>query len=220
MRKKLTTLVGALAISLMLSGVASASDTTHTVKKGETLSEIAEAYDLNLLELSKANELKNPNTIQVGEEITINGIEKSDSIYTGFFAVYMERNYVDTNTAPRVTKTPSKDRPRDSRATSNKDVNATYVVTAYTAGVESTGKTPNDPAYGLTASGKYVQDGRTLACPPSMPFGTRVTIPSLGTTYTCEDRGGHIKGNRLDVYMGDLTKAIEWGRRTVDVIIH
>src|SRR5690606_7201420 len=35
----------------------------------------------------------------------------------------------------------------------------TFEVTAYTAGAESTGKTPSDPAYGITASGEKVREG-------------------------------------------------------------
>lgn len=89
----------------------------------------------------------------------------------------------------------------------------TFEVTAYTAGPESTGKRPGDPGYGITASGAPVREGHTLACPPEMPFGTRVYIPHFGRTFTCEDRGGAIRGNRLDVYMESVEDARQFGRR-------
>lgn len=95
----------------------------------------------------------------------------------------------------------------------------TYEVTAYTAGPESTGKRPGDRGYGITASGKRVQAKRTIACPPSLPFGTRVYIPEMNRTYVCEDRGSAIKGKRLDVYITSRSKAMDFGRRRMEVEI-
>lgn len=95
----------------------------------------------------------------------------------------------------------------------------TMVVTAYTAGVESTGKSLSHPNYGLTASGKRVQEGVTLACPRSMPFGTQIHIEGIGTR-TCFDRGGAIGEGRLDVYMNSLSQAQSFGRQTKNVKIY
>lgn len=94
----------------------------------------------------------------------------------------------------------------------------TYEVTAYTAGVESTGKRPGDAGYGVTASGKTVQEGVTVACPPSLAFGTRLLIEGVGER-VCEDRGGDIVEGRLDVYMADLQQALKFGRQTLEVEI-
>ena len=49
----------------------------------------------------------------------------------------------------------------------------------------------------LTASGTVPAGGRTLACPPSIPFGTHVALWGLGE-FRCEDRGGLIVGNRFE----------------------
>jgi 3D (Asp-Asp-Asp) domain-containing protein len=94
----------------------------------------------------------------------------------------------------------------------------TFVVTAYTAGAESTGKSPGDPAYGITASGEKVAEGVTAACPPSMAFGTRIDIEGVGER-VCTDRGGAIKSGRLDVYMPKLADAIQFGRQRLEVEI-
>ncbi|MGO4886468.1 3D domain-containing protein [Anaerobacillus sp. MEB173] len=94
-----------------------------------------------------------------------------------------------------------------------------YEVTAYTAGPESTGKTPDHPAYRITASGEYVKEKDTLACPPELPFGTKVYIPYLNETFTCKDRGGAIKGKTLDIYMEQLDDALEFGRKQLEVTI-
>ncbi|GIO17278.1 hypothetical protein J18TS1_03780 [Oceanobacillus oncorhynchi subsp. incaldanensis] len=88
---------------------------------------------------------------------------------------------------------------------------ASFTVTAYTAGPESTGKEPGDPAYGITASGEEVEEGRTIACPQSLPFGTKIHIPEQDETYVCEDRGSAITNGHLDIYKEDLDDALEFG---------
>lgn len=93
-----------------------------------------------------------------------------------------------------------------------------YEITAYTAGYESTGKNPGDPYYGVTASGVTVEEGTTIACPPELDFGTVVEIEVVGKRI-CQDRGGAIKGKRLDLYMEDLSEALDFGRRKLEVKI-
>jgi 3D (Asp-Asp-Asp) domain-containing protein len=70
---------------------------------------------------------------------------------------------------------------------------------------------------GITASGRQAQADHTIAAPGLYPFGTQIVIN--GTTYTVEDRGGAIQGNRLDIYMNTHSEALRWGTRTVDVEI-
>jgi 3D (Asp-Asp-Asp) domain-containing protein len=45
-----------------------------------------------------------------------------------------------------------------------------------------------------------------------MPFGTLVTVPGYGTV-RCEDRGGAIRGRRLDVLFPTHAEARAWGVR-------
>ena len=93
-----------------------------------------------------------------------------------------------------------------------------FEVTAYTAGYESTQKKPGDPYYGITASGEPVREGVTVACPPSMPFGTVIEIEGIGQR-VCQDRGGAITEGRLDVYFDDLKDALNFRRQTRNVRI-
>lgn len=94
-----------------------------------------------------------------------------------------------------------------------------FRVTAYTAGHESTGKEEGDPGYGITASGKKVQENHTIACPGSLDFGTEMEVPELGKTFVCEDRGSAITSGYLDIYMEDLDDALEFGVQDLDVKI-
>ena len=91
----------------------------------------------------------------------------------------------------------------------------TINASAYTAAADECGKSD-----GITASGLKVKEKRTLACPPSYPFGTKIKIEGYGV-YTCEDRGGAIKGNKFDIYMQTKSEAFAFGRRhlTAEIVM-
>lgn len=94
------------------------------------------------------------------------------------------------------------------------DFSEDFVITAYTAGPESTGKKPGDIGYGITASGTVVKENHTVAADWNiLPPGTQIEIEGLPYIYTVEDRGGAIKGNRIDLYVADLDDAIRWGKQ-------
>lgn len=85
----------------------------------------------------------------------------------------------------------------------------TINASAYTAAADECGKSD-----GITASGLKVAEKRTLACPPAFPFGTKISIEGMGE-FRCEDRGGAIKGNHIDIYMETKTEAFAFGRRNL-----
>jgi 3D (Asp-Asp-Asp) domain-containing protein len=91
-------------------------------------------------------------------------------------------------------------------------------VTAYCSCPKCCG--PN--AIGITASGKDISynAGKFVAADRSMPFGTRLLIPGYDEApVEVIDRGGAIKGDRLDVFFPTHDEALQWGRRTVPVTI-
>ncbi|MDO5555485.1 MAG: 3D domain-containing protein, partial [Clostridia bacterium] len=85
-----------------------------------------------------------------------------------------------------------------------------YKVTAYCACAQCCGKTN-----GITASGTHASANHTIAAPSTFAFGTQIVIN--GQTYTVEDRGGAIQGNRIDIYMNSHSEALAWGVRYLDV---
>ena len=85
----------------------------------------------------------------------------------------------------------------------------TINASAYTAAADEC-----DNNLGITASGIKVKEKRTIACPPEFPFGAKMEIEGYGT-YVCEDRGGAIKGNHVDIYVETKKEAFQFGRRNL-----
>ncbi|MGI6030719.1 MAG: 3D domain-containing protein [Eubacteriales bacterium] len=83
----------------------------------------------------------------------------------------------------------------------------TYSLTAYCPCEKCCGKTPSDPGYGITASGAVAQEGVTIAM-DKFPFGTRVYIEGVGERVV-QDRGGAIKGNRIDIFCSTHERCFE-----------
>lgn len=67
---------------------------------------------------------------------------------------------------------------------------------------------------GITAVGTKAMAGRTIAASSSYAFGTKFEIKGMGT-YTVEDRGGAIQGNKIDIYFSTHQEALSFGRKTV-----
>ena len=79
-------------------------------------------------------------------------------------------------------------------------------------------------ARGVTASGKRVNHngGKFVAADTSLlPFKTKLIVPGYASNKPVEviDRGGAIKGRKLDVYFPTHHQAMEWGRKKMEVLI-
>lgn len=76
-------------------------------------------------------------------------------------------------------------------------------------------------ADGITATGTTAAEGRTIAVDPDViPLGSQVRVTYQdGTvaTYTAEDTGSAIQGNRLDVFIADHGRARDLGVKYASV---
>jgi 3D (Asp-Asp-Asp) domain-containing protein len=73
---------------------------------------------------------------------------------------------------------------------------------------------------GITASGHKIKPGDTfVAADKRYSFGTDMVIAgySKGQPVKVLDRGGAIRGNRLDAFFASHQEALEWGVRHLDV---
>ena len=73
----------------------------------------------------------------------------------------------------------------------------------------------------ITASGATAV-GFFVAAPPEYPFGTLMFIDGYnnGLPVPVLDRGGSIKGNKLDVFFPTHQEALVWGRKELNVTIY
>ena len=108
---------------------------------------------------------------------------------------------------------------------------AEFEATAYDLTVASCGKKPSHPQYGITASGvslvgKDLKDRMVAVDRNLIKLGSKIHIEfyepytHLTGYYTAVDTGGAIKGNKVDIYFGELKvseQVKQFGRRKVKV---
>lgn len=95
-----------------------------------------------------------------------------------------------------------------------KNTSNIWRVSAYCSGKCCCGKW----ADGITASGAKAE-GKLIAAPPEIPFGTWIDIPGYGMAEVL-DRGGSIKGRRLDLLFSTHQEALEWGVKYLEIKIN
>lgn len=96
--------------------------------------------------------------------------------------------------------------------------------TAYTASLKDTGKSPDHPLFGITATGAKVKKGIIAVDPRVIPLGTKVYVEVAGSTpdygfAVAADTGGAIKGDLIDLYFDDQSYVDSWGVKRVKVYI-
>ena len=119
------------------------------------------------------------------------------------------------NKIVQVTKTTSRSstsRTLPSTTASSTASGQIYKITAYCSCAKCCGKTN-----GITAMGTKATAGRTVAASSKFSLGTKVNIN--GHTYTVEDRGGAIIGNKIDIYVNSHAEALAWGVRYLPVSV-
>jgi len=75
-------------------------------------------------------------------------------------------------------------------------------------------------AAGITANGHSIQPGEKFAAADkNFAFGTELVVPGYNQSEPIKviDRGGAIKGNKLDVFFASHKDALEWGVQYLDV---
>ncbi|MDF2926664.1 MAG: hypothetical protein K0R57_5578 [Paenibacillaceae bacterium] len=167
--------------------VPQSADVPYVVNAGDTLYEIANSFDTTIAAIQAYNHISNPNLLHIGQELKIPVVQEEVSLPLTLPLLEGKE--------PIIEKV------------------LTSTLTAYTAGVESTGKTPSHPQYGITYSGVRAEEGRTVAVDPKViPLGSIVYIEGVGIR-KAEDTGSAIKGSKIDVYMEDVSEARTFGRK-------
>ena len=85
--------------------------------------------------------------------------------------------------------------------------------------MQSTAYTPLDgDGNGKTSMGAYAGKGHAAVDPSVIPLGSTVFIEGYGYAI-CDDIGGSIKGNIIDVGVDTLNQAYQWGYKE-DVLVY
>lgn len=170
------------------------ADTMYIVKAGDTMSEIANQYDLSLDELSDLNpQVKNLDLIFPGE-------------------------YIETSFNKEVV---SQEEVQESSIEITEKKYELEYETKNVLTVEATAYSTNQPSLSdYTFTGINLrQNPYVIAVDPNfIPLGSKVYIPGFGT-YIAGDTGGDIKGNRIDIHITDLDAAWAFGRQTIQIEI-
>jgi 3D (Asp-Asp-Asp) domain-containing protein len=176
------------------------STQVYVVQKGDTLWGISRKLGVSVANLIANNNVSDPRFLQIGQKL--------------FYRPEVGRG------AQSASSTLSS---RDSQTPTGLPADAKVLpctLTAYTAGYESTGKRPGDPDYGITSTGTKAREGVTVAVDPHViPYGTKLFIPGIGFRIA-QDTGAAIVGNRIDIFINDLSRALDFGvKRDVPVYI-
>lgn len=83
------------------------------------------------------------------------------------------------------------------------------------------GKSPDDPGYGITASGRKATPYVSVAVDPDViPLGSDVLVDYGGGDikfYRADDTGGAVKSNHIDLCVSNHQEALNLGVKTVTV---
>jgi 3D (Asp-Asp-Asp) domain-containing protein len=129
-------------------------------------------------------------------------------------ALSLDRPVSVTAHVPRLNEVAGEE-PAAVPASPNKSRKMRLLVTAYCPCAECCGKWAR---HGRTASGKSIRanGGQFVAADTRLlPFHTKLRIPGYagGQSVPVYDRGGKIKGRRLDVFFPSHAQAQRWGKR-------
>lgn len=184
------------------------------VMKYDTLSEIANDFEVELNQLIEWNDIEDPSLIVVGDTLKLHlNIEQLKK-----YNQYEERRNKRLNEKnEEIKKRAIENVLTDTRTPKQKmsEKVLTMTATAYVALCDS-------GCTGITATGINLIENphkKVIAVDPSViPLGTKVYVEGYGEAIA-GDTGGSIKGNKIDVHLPTYEAAKQWGIRTVKVTI-
>jgi len=182
----------------------------YTVESGDTLINIATAFEVDVSELIKWNEhVTNDSPLQIDEVIQIETNLTTETIKP-------EKLTWETKTSEEslpVANQQDTDMDETSAASSDASTEKmTVVATAYSR---------NQPSLtNITASGiDLSQNPQVIAVDPTViPLGTKVYVEGYGEAIA-GDTGSAIIGNRVDLHMDSIDESFNWGIQEVELTI-
>lgn len=194
---------------------------TYRVQAGDTLWSLSKKLGISIQDLVSTNDVTDPRFLQVGQTLYYHPALSSFRFgIDGALHTSLKASAAPIVPATRNVSTSIPFLSGRSGALPM-DIKVLYcTLTAYTAGYESTGKSPGQPGYDITSTGQKAVQGLTVAVDPRIiPYGTKLFIPGVGYRMA-EDSGGAIIGNHVDVFYNNLAVAQQFGvKQNVPIFI-
>ena len=71
-----------------------------------------------------------------------------------------------------------------------------------------------------TSTGGWAKVRHTIAVDPrTIPYGSKIYIPTLGFIGVAEDCGSAIKNKKIDIFMSSYKEAMNWGIKNITIYI-
>ncbi|WP_317913621.1 3D domain-containing protein [Carnobacterium maltaromaticum] len=199
----------------------------YTVEAGDTIENIAKAFEVSLADLMKWNAgLTIDSIIQVGQTIKIQTEKDPTTIETSKLSWEAPAPVVEVAPEPAVVAEAPVTQPVEAVA---EVAPAPTVETTPTAAapsgrvvtVSATAYSTSEPGMSsFTALGIDLrQTSNVIAVDPNViPLGSRVFVEGYGEAIA-GDTGGAIVGNKIDVHFATVDACYQWGVRSVQVTI-
>lgn len=184
----------------------------YTVETGDTLVNIATAYEVEVNELMKWNpSLTVDSQLQIGEIIEIKTKLDPEIIKPKKLTWEKEKTVVNETVLPESEHVAAIEETSGS-AVDESDETMTVVATAYSRNQPSL---TNITAMGIDLS----ENPKVIAVDPSViPLGTKVYVEGYGEAIA-GDTGSAINGNRVDLHMESIDESFSWGIQEVELTI-
>ncbi|MFD1706649.1 LysM peptidoglycan-binding domain-containing protein [Siminovitchia sediminis] len=206
-----------LHISEPTAGNVDNNKEVYTVKAGDSLWKISQAYGIQVNQLKAWNQLSS-DLIHPGQELAVNGTPDSTNAVPAQAAAPAPASVpapVQKETAQPKPEQPAAPAAQATTAdTKAEGKEMTVTATAYTAYCNG--------CSGVTATGIDLRSNpgqKVIAVDPSViPLGSKVHVEGYGTAIA-GDTGGAIKGNKIDVFVPSKSDALQFGVKKVKITV-
>jgi len=176
--KSVVTAAGAFTVA----GVASVSADTMTIKSGDTLSKIAAAKGTTVADLVKANAIKNPNLIFVGQQLQVQPTTKSNKVAATQKSTVNSGSYKVKSGDTLYHIAATNGTTVAALVAANSISNVNYIAVGQTLNLAPAAATPSTPAASTSSAPTATTPSTPAASTSSAPTATAPSTPAASTS--------------------------------------